>query len=242
MENSTGRYHTILICGILRVGRSVYNMVSINDRRIIEVEVVDNGEKLVNILDLPKVYLPSQIVIDDEERKEKMVDSTTPYLRETAKEMLSRVIGNLPNGYSILLREGYREYDVQKGLFKEYFDKFKEKYPELSDEEIDKEVRNYVSDPDIFSPHVTGGAIDLALLDRDRRMLDVGQWLEDPRAANFDYIDLTREQRENRDLLKSLMINQGFVNYPYEWWHYSYGDRYWGYVKDKKAVYDTVSM
>jgi len=36
------------------------------------------------------------------------------------------------------------------------------------------------------------------------------------------------------------MEDQGFVNYPYEWWHYSYGDKYWGYVKNKTAIYDTV--
>jgi D-alanyl-D-alanine dipeptidase len=36
------------------------------------------------------------------------------------------------------------------------------------------------------------------------------------------------------------MEDQGFVNYVYEWWHYSYGDKYWGYVKNKTAIYDTV--
>jgi D-alanyl-D-alanine dipeptidase len=217
-------------------------MIPINDKRVLNVEVEDNGEKLVNILDLPKVYLPSQIVIEDEERHKKMEDSTTPYLRETVKEKLKSVINNLPKGYSILLREGYREYDVQKQIFKKYFDDFKEKYPELSDKEIDKKVRKYVSDPDIFSPHVTGGAIDLALLNKNREMLDVGQWIEEPESANFDYKDLTKEQRENRELLKSIMEDQGFVNYPYEWWHYSYGDKYWGYVKVEEAIYDTIQI
>lgn len=217
-------------------------MIPINDKRILNVKVEDNGEKLVDILDLPKIYLPSQIVIEDEKEREEMEDTTTPYLREGVKEKLKRVIDNLPNGYGILLREGYRDYDVQKGLFKEYYDEFKEKYPELSEEELVKKTSIYVSDPDLFSPHVTGGAIDLALVDKDRRMLNLGQWLENPESANFDYKELSNEQRENRDLLKSLMINQGFVNYPYEWWHYSYGDKYWGYVKGKAAIYDTVTI
>jgi D-alanyl-D-alanine dipeptidase len=26
------------------------------------------------------------------------------------------------------------------------------------------------------------------------------------------------------------MEGAGFVNYPTEWWHWSYGDRYWTFV------------
>jgi D-alanyl-D-alanine dipeptidase len=34
------------------------------------------------------------------------------------------------------------------------------------------------------------------------------------------------------------MTGAGFVNYPYEWWHYSYGDRYWAFVKGTRpAIY-----
>ena len=36
------------------------------------------------------------------------------------------------------------------------------------------------------------------------------------------------------------MEEQSFVNYQYEWWHYSYGDKYWGYMKKKDAVYGSV--
>jgi D-alanyl-D-alanine dipeptidase len=28
----------------------------------------------------------------------------------------------------------------------------------------------------------------------------------------------------------------GFVNYPTEWWHWSYGDRYWAYLLGKPAA------
>ena len=26
------------------------------------------------------------------------------------------------------------------------------------------------------------------------------------------------------------MTATGFVNYPSEWWHWSYGDRYWAFI------------
>jgi D-alanyl-D-alanine dipeptidase len=29
----------------------------------------------------------------------------------------------------------------------------------------------------------------------------------------------------------------GFVNYPTEWWHWSYGDRYWAYALGKRIAF-----
>jgi D-alanyl-D-alanine dipeptidase len=39
--------------------------------------------------------------------------------------------------------------------------------------------------------------------------------------------DLAPETRANRRLLAEAVGAAGFVNYPHEWWHWSYGDRYW---------------
>jgi D-alanyl-D-alanine dipeptidase len=38
------------------------------------------------------------------------------------------------------------------------------------------------------------------------------------------------EARTNRNTLIAAMTATGFVNYPSEWWHWSYGDRYWAFV------------
>lgn len=43
--------------------------------------------------------------------------------------------------------------------------------------------------------------------------------------------NITYQQRINRLLLLKTAINSGLVNYGYEWWHYSYGDKAWAYVK-----------
>jgi D-alanyl-D-alanine dipeptidase len=38
------------------------------------------------------------------------------------------------------------------------------------------------------------------------------------------------------------MQSHDFVNYPMEWWHFSYGDRYWAYHKKAlQAIYGPVS-
>jgi D-alanyl-D-alanine dipeptidase len=33
--------------------------------------------------------------------------------------------------------------------------------------------------------------------------------------------------RHSRGVLAAAPHSVGFVNYPTEWWHWSYGDRYW---------------
>ena len=46
----------------------------------------------------------------------------------------------------------------------------------------------------------------------------------------------------NRALLIELMSAAGFVNYGTEWWHWSYGDRYWAYNRGEPAArYASVS-
>ena len=38
------------------------------------------------------------------------------------------------------------------------------------------------------------------------------------------------------------MHGAGFVNYPHEWWHWSYGDRFWGCMTGRAAIYDSVTL
>ena len=42
--------------------------------------------------------------------------------------------------------------------------------------------------------------------------------------------------RANRDLLASCLVAAGLVNYPTEWWHWSYGDRYWAFSTGSTAA------
>jgi hypothetical protein len=41
---------------------------------------------------------------------------------------------------------------------------------------------------------------------------------------------LTPPQRANRRRLADALTAVGFVNYPEEWWHFSYGDRLWAQI------------
>lgn len=51
---------------------------------------------------------------------------------------------------------------------------------------------------------------------------------------------LLKEAQSNRRILLDVMQSHDFVNYL-EWWHLSYGDRYWVYHKKVSAAfYDPV--
>ena len=41
---------------------------------------------------------------------------------------------------------------------------------------------------------------------------------------------MTGGARAARDLLARALTDAGLVNYPTEWWHWSFGDRYWALV------------
>ncbi len=41
--------------------------------------------------------------------------------------------------------------------------------------------------------------------------------------------------------MSAILSEAGFVNYPTEYWHWSYGDRYWAYMKKKPyALYGLI--
>ena len=46
-------------------------------------------------------------------------------------------------------------------------------------------------------------------------------------ACYFGARNITDAARRNRDTLAAALSGAGLVNYPTEWWHWSYGDRYW---------------
>jgi D-alanyl-D-alanine dipeptidase len=100
-----------------------------------------------------------------------------------------------------------------------------------------------------FSVHdgvVTGGAVDLTLIDENGLTLNMGTDFnaEPLKTQNATYTaaqNISIEALRNRQLLMSVMSKAGFVNYPTEWWHWSYGDKYWALqTGNLEAIYDSI--
>lgn len=83
---------------------------------------------------------------------------------------------------------------------------------------------NYVAEPKAGgSMHNKGLAVDIALANSSGKMLDFGgNFDEFSERSHHDYKALDTLARNNRLLLKEVMIEAGFQAYPYEWWHYSF--------------------
>jgi len=99
---------------------------------------------------------------------------------------------------------------------------------------------------EIIPPHSTGGAVDIEIIDKTGRPLDFGMELSDwdvvsPELCATEFNSLPDAVMRNRKLLVETLAAEGFINYPREWWHFSYGDQYWAFATGSaKALYGTV--
>ncbi|MGZ3768670.1 MAG: M15 family metallopeptidase [Bdellovibrio sp.] len=65
--------------------------------------------------------------------------------------------------------------------------------------------------------------------------------LETQNATFTDAQNISAEARKNRQVLMSAMSKAGFVNYSTEWWHWSFGDKYWAFHTNQPyAIFGSV--
>lgn len=157
---------------------------------------------------------------------------------------LMEMLKVLPQDVGIAYFEGLRPLWKQK----EYFDKkLKEILVEIKDKEMAyQETTKHVSPfIDNIPTHGTGAAIDITLFKFDEtkcELMNMGMFDtihgHNPQQETFS-ANTTQEQRENRLILLEAATKAGMLNYGFEWWHYSYGDKAWAYVEKKQsAIYD----
>ena len=167
------------------------------------------------------------------------------YARESVAYKLLDVQNSLPLGLSIKIYDAYRPICIQHRLWNYYRQALKNKYTDISDEELDFKTSFFVSRPsyDINKPslHNTGGAVDLTLVDKNGKELNMGTKFDDfsnkAWTNHFESYTDDAEVRDNRRLLYWSMIEQGFTNLPSEWWHYGYGTKFWAYFNNTDALY-----
>lgn len=194
-----------------------------------ETPIRDTGEPLVSL-----EGLHSRVVIDP--------DCWHPILRRGTADRLALAAQALPPGYRLLVLDAHRTLAEQNALFEDARRQFSTQYPEKSDAEIRELVEMYVSapssNPRTPPPHTTGGAIDVTLLGPNGP-LNMGPNGHQAEAATSFYMDQLwpPSVNENRRLLYTVMVEAGFTNYPPEWWHYDYGDQFWGYLSKREAIY-----
>jgi len=151
-------------------------------------------------------------------------------IRAGVLDRLRSAAQQLPSGVRLCWVEGYRHATVQSRYFEEYRAEVARANADLSDEQSELLASRYVSPPAV-APHVSGAAIDLTLCDEEGVQLDLGTPVnaspEESQGRCYFDADVGNQARHHRQVLMAALSGAGLVNYPTEWWHWSYGDRYW---------------
>ncbi|MFI6932199.1 M15 family metallopeptidase [Streptomyces sp. NPDC050287] len=205
-------------------------IILMSDARVAAVPVEECGEALVDVR--------GALLVDD--RKHEDAHGAEVHLRQGLLDRLLRAQALLPGGLRLLFVEGYRPPALQRRYFEEYADELRAGYPDWSADSIRTAASRFVSPPEI-APHSAGAAVDLTLADADGRELDLGTEMnaspeQSDGACYTAAANITAEARALRAVLGSALEAAGLVNYPTEWWHWSYGDRYWALAAGASAA------
>jgi zinc D-Ala-D-Ala dipeptidase len=217
------------------------DILLISDPSVISIPIQENAEPLVDLLKIQNLF------VDVSRDNVQKISTSISMVRKTVADMLLDAQSRLPEGYKLMIKEGRRDIKTQATIFANYSDHLMKDNPALTKEELYREASKYVAPPEITPPHSTGGAIDLTLMSVDGKEIDMGtRFNADPlesHFSNYTAAEIPNEIREKRNILIQAMESAGFVNYPTEWWHWSYGDRYWAKMKDKSfAIYGTAAI
>nr|WP_314287400.1 M15 family metallopeptidase [uncultured Capnocytophaga sp.] len=128
------------------------------------------------------------------------------YLRKSTAQALLKANENFKQlGYRIKLFDCYRPLEVQKKMWKIL------------------PGTHYVANPAKGSKHNRGAAVDLTLVDKQGKELDMGTPFDFfGKKAHHSYTQLPQKVLENRKLLKEILDKYNFKSIYSEWWHYEY--------------------
>ncbi|MEV7616112.1 M15 family metallopeptidase [Streptomyces sp. NPDC089799] len=214
------------------------SIILMSDPRVAAISVADNGEPLAD------VRAGGEFLLDDRRADPAYAFA---HLRSGVLDRLLQAQLLLPEGLRLLVVEGFRPPVLQQRYFEEYAAELRAGHGDWPAEELRAQASRYVSPPEI-APHSAGAAVDLTLVDADGTELDMGTRVnaspEESRGRCYTLADgLSPGARLHRATLSRALTGAGLVNYPTEWWHWSFGDRYWALMAGKpEALYGPASQ
>ncbi|MEO8438134.1 MAG: M15 family metallopeptidase [Chloroflexota bacterium] len=206
--------------------------ISVADPRVAAVAMEECGEPIHDARDRPELLIDTRKQNDNE---------VFTHLRAGVLNRLLEAQSLLPEGLRFLLVEGHRPVTLQRIYFERYAQQLWRANPGWDADTLRTATSRHVAPPEI-APHGTGGAVDITLADADGIELDLGTRMNATPEESDDGCytaasNISVEGRRNREILSAALSAAGFVNYPTEWWHWSYGDRYWALVTGQPAIY-----
>ncbi len=224
---------------------SEQSITLINDPSVSALPINESHEPLVDLRGQTIISLgPSPEIPNNQDYTK---------VRKSVYEKLLEAQKLLPVGLRFCLYEGYRSLTLQDRLFKARYAEVQRAHSAWSHEEIFMETTKLVSPltnldgTQNVPPHSTGAAVDVYLIDENGNPVDMGMlikdWIQDV-DGSLSLMHSTRisQQAKNyRNIMSEVLSQVGLVNYPTEYWHWSYGDRYWAFHKGVgHAMYGSV--
>lgn len=226
---------------------------------VTKIKIEECGDKLIDVTKVDNKRIVPLTVFD---KKYTAGHDDFGKVRVGLYEHLQLLLKYLPESVGLAIFEGLRPLWKQKEYFVKKFKELKTLRQAQGEREIgidtDKKLtyedleQVYSQTSKLVSPfidnipvHCTGAAIDFMPFkfneDGSKELLDLGKFgviFGENKHAQTLSENVTDEQKKNRYMLLAAAAKAGLVNYGYEWWHYSYGDRAWALVEGKeKAMY-----
>lgn len=216
------------------------NITLIADPKVLKIAIKENPE--------PCIDLRKQSAIKFGPSPEIPNNTDYTFMRQEVYNRLIEAQKLLPPDIKFCIYEAYRSLKLQKALFDERYTYTEKDNPTWSHEQIFLETIKLVS-PVInldgsknIPPHSTGGAFDIYLINKNGKALDMGihpaDWLSDKTGVLSQTYSsaISDEAKHNRTIMNKALLAVGFANYPTEFWHWSYGDRYWAFMQKRPAA------
>ncbi|MDP9249044.1 MAG: hypothetical protein M3M85_00840 [bacterium] len=191
------------------------------------VPIHECGEELVNL----KNY---DFVLDSQYFNQGFSSDSNMYLRLGVAEKLASIQKTFNGKFRFKIWDGFRPREVQNNIYQKFWKDSKIKHPDWSDPELTQEVGLYITiatNLNRIPPHSTGGAVDLTLVDKNGKELEMGTVFDhfglEAHPMHYEENDINDGIKQNRRLLREIMLQNGFRNSADEWWHFDHGDQIW---------------
>lgn len=204
------------------------------DNNLLKIKLRESKEELLYV----------EKLVEKNKMDIKVKDSKNFYLRKSVALKLIKAVKYFnKKGYILCIESSYRSIDEQKTRFIKRFNELKKSFPKKTNEELLNLANIYTAGVPIFASHIAGAAVDVLLQNKTGKVLSFGaHYPKGDVQSVTNYPHLSKTAKKNREILKEGMEMFGFVNYPFEYWHYSIGDVCATYLSKKKyAKYGPVN-
>ena len=176
----------------------------------LEDSLEDKSDELVDIYNLDSsIKLDIRYASKNNFMQTEFYTEPRAFLINDAAKMLIKAHQELGNyGYGIVIYDAYRPWFVTKMFW----------------EATPDSLKNFVADPSSGSVHNRGCAVDIGLYNiKNGKIIQmISGYDEFTERAYPSYVGGTKKERENRNLLITIMKKYGFQVYKYEWWHFDF--------------------